>query len=91
MSHEDYKANILNRKKKKTQIRLDSQSTSNWNVVYMELWEASLRGWKVRECLKMGDEAGACWGMKNVPERINVRAQADEPPAQAYNSGPDRQ
>ena len=42
------------------------------------------------ECLKMGDEAGACWGMKNVPERISIRAQADEPAAQAYNPSPDR-
>lgn len=40
--------------------------------------------------MKMGDETGACWDMKNVPEKRSVGAQADEPAAQAYNPSPDR-
>jgi hypothetical protein len=43
MSHEDYIVKV-----KKTHVRLDSQRTSNWNVVYVEPWEAPLRGWKVK-------------------------------------------
>lgn len=44
----------------------------------------------MRECLKIGDEVGACSGVKNVPERISVGSQADEPAAWAYNLNLDR-